>query len=1390
MDYNIVRQIGEGAFSEVFLVEKDNTQYILKRFRSKDIKEAEREFLFLKMINSSHVPEAVEIVKDEYPGIIEEYIAGTSLEVYLKENPDKKAILQVRLCEVLSEIHSFGICLNDIKPDNIIIRNDIPVFIDFGLATLNNFWDKRIRGSISYSSPEKLKKQINTQASDVFSLGLVLYYTDTLKHFADNFEPAEYQSILADNTRWSEARDRFISNPVIAELTDYTPDNRPSAISLFLSIAEKTGYDIGESSFNLLKSYVFTCHQKALSILKRNRKLTITAEDEPDIITSLFITKEISENNKVAVIDEELFTYNTELFMSRLRDIVEFKDANEKNLIDMLIASEFKILLITKNNLEGFFYRLHSNKNTYILMMSETVSEAPLVDEEELKELSERFSSDIDFDLFKGVKPLSAKKIFEKQDSDSNEYIQDIEQFTRLYNFFRLPIPLKLFQKLFSNWAGLLKFMLSNSIVIISENAISLKSTGDNSLELNLSDIELVESIFHGWEADMLKTVYYVKTDETDKAVQSTLDYFKNLADRQLYMQIYFSYSQIGNISDSIFLDYFLGKLSASSISHAGFKEEALKLYGKLSETLEGNQKATIAMDKAKVLQELHKWDQAEKEYAIATGIFNVSGNTMGQIRIANNLGAMYTTNKDYKKAQFNLYRVIELSDLISDIVKQNIYRMVAYYNLAELCLFNGLWKKSIQLTKKSLELAIRDKNKAIQNYCDSNLLTAMLADGQLEGTSELASELITAIEHEQERDTADFMLAKVLFWSNINDHDKYFKLIESNIDRLNNTISKELLTEFFFYALKAMNVNTLIKITEIMPDIQYRNIIMAVIEKDNDRILDTLRQFASNDDIFQFLHISYYLIKYELIDHGSKTENYINDFLEYNEFYPIKQIQQKETDNNTSSGIFWDAFSRIQAQTDFESIAMETLKSILKVGNLERAIFFGYKKGEFITELCINDQMDILPKENMKVSKTILMETVQEKKMMYYFNLQEDTPFDLHSSIFGLGLRTAICYPVIINKTTKGVIYSDAQSDRTFSDEEKKMLETFLMLCESIMEKNQLLDDINNPVLSSANFSTPNQYYEIIGTSRKMQKVFSLMNVVAKHNVNVLITGETGSGKELIARALHKDYTKSAPFVAVNCAAIPENLLESELFGYVKGAFTGAVQNKMGKLELANNGTLFLDEIGDMPFQLQAKLLRVIQEREFTPVGDVKPKPVSVRIISATNRKLEEMVSSNEFRQDLLFRLKVFEIEIPPLRERKDDIPLLIHHFIKLNNNKFGKSIKGISADAVSMLQSREWKGNVRELQNEIEKASILCQADVISEEQFLNPSNSNGFNLIDEMPDKWADFLNYKRNITRKLDKIYIDKILKTTEGNISQAGKLSGIPRNQIYRIMKLS
>jgi formate hydrogenlyase transcriptional activator len=239
----------------------------------------------------------------------------------------------------------------------------------------------------------------------------------------------------------------------------------------------------------------------------------------------------------------------------------------------------------------------------------------------------------------------------------------------------------------------------------------------------------------------------------------------------------------------------------------------------------------------------------------------------------------------------------------------------------------------------------------------------------------------------------------------------------------------------------------------------------------------------------------------------------------------------------------------------------------------------------------------------------------------------------------------------------------------------------------------------------------------EIVGTSAALQRVLSLVSKVAPTDASVLITGETGTGKELVARAIHRRSRRSSgAFVSVNCAAIPRDLIASELFGHEKGSFTGALQRRLGRFELAEGGTIFLDEVGELPMETQIALLRVLQEHEFERVGGTRSIQTNVRVVAATNRNLQMAIAAGTFRSDLFYRLNVFPIEIPPLRERRDDIPVLVEYFIDRCARNVGKNIRGIEKNSLDLLQSYPWPGNIRELQNVIERSVIMCETENFS--------------------------------------------------------------------------
>lgn len=362
-----------------------------------------------------------------------------------------------------------------------------------------------------------------------------------------------------------------------------------------------------------------------------------------------------------------------------------------------------------------------------------------------------------------------------------------------------------------------------------------------------------------------------------------------------------------------------------------------------------------------------------------------------------------------------------------------------------------------------------------------------------------------------------------------------------------------------------------------------------------------------------------------------------------------------------------------------------------------------------------------------------------------------------------------------VLETVKLGVYYLKLLRERLVTEELKRkpnLLRRFSdskLLRENVILRSQLKDKY--------------KFENLIGMSFPMQKVFEMIEKVADTNATVLITGESGVGKELVARAIHYNSSrKDNPLVVVNCGALPETLLESELFGYEKGAFTGALATRLGRFEIANGGTIFLDEIGDMSINLQVKLLRVLQEREFERLGGNKPIRVDVRVIAATNRNLEQLVKEGKFREDLYYRLNVVPIHIPPLRERKQDIPLLVDHFIRLSNAINNGQIEGVSEEAMRLLMEYDYPGNVRELQNVIERIVVLKKRGRIE---------------VDDLPEKMIrptkpvfefDLSKGYETLVTEFEKSLIMKALAEAKGIKSKAAKALNLNRTTLIEKMR--
>lgn len=318
-----------------------------------------------------------------------------------------------------------------------------------------------------------------------------------------------------------------------------------------------------------------------------------------------------------------------------------------------------------------------------------------------------------------------------------------------------------------------------------------------------------------------------------------------------------------------------------------------------------------------------------------------------------------------------------------------------------------------------------------------------------------------------------------------------------------------------------------------------------------------------------------------------------------------------------------------------------------------------------------------------------------------------------------------------------------------------------------------------------------------IVGRSAGMLKVFKDIGRVASREITVLITGESGTGKELVAKAIHFNSRRAAaPFVAINAASIPKDLLESELFGHRKGAFTGAVEEKQGKIQAANGGTLFLDEIADMDAGLQAKLLRFMQERDFTPLGSTEPLKANVRVIGATNKNLRDEVARGSFREDLYYRFNVVQIKLPPLKERREDIPLLIKHFLREASEKLETGEKEFSKEARAALMKHDWPGNVRELENVIKRACVLSAGSVIEKKDLLM-EEENGSSIKEFLEEKLKRYLkdmtrvsnfNLYDTVLSEVEKALIAIVMKETGGNQLKTSRILGINRNTLRTKIK--
>jgi Nif-specific regulatory protein len=469
-----------------------------------------------------------------------------------------------------------------------------------------------------------------------------------------------------------------------------------------------------------------------------------------------------------------------------------------------------------------------------------------------------------------------------------------------------------------------------------------------------------------------------------------------------------------------------------------------------------------------------------------------------------------------------------------------------------------------------------------------------------------------------------------------------------------------------------------------------------------------------------------------------------------------------------------------VHAIRDFEGLQAKILSLILEVAPAERgAILLDPTSPEQFSSVFARHRRGSTS-QPVRVSRTITRRVVEQGVAILGADVPASGGLKAVDSLVNSNVRSLLCVPLMLFDKVIGCIYLDTTSAAGRFDEEHLQLVTGIASISSVALDNarrvEWLEQENLRLTTEIN-----QENNMVGESPRMKEVYQFLTRVASKDATVLIQGESGTGKELVARAIHRSSPRSKqPFVPINCAAIPEGLLESELFGHEKGAFTGAIAAKKGKLELANGGVVFLDEIGEMPLLLQVKLLRVLQEREFERLGGTRSICVDIRLIAATNRELEEAVKEGKFRQDLYYRLNVVSLVMPPLRERREDIPMLAEHFVTKYSKKCKIKPKPIAAETMACLVNHEWPGNVRELENAIERALVLSVTDDLQPEDLPE-------SFLEKNPPGGIAAAKY-HNAVKELKKQLILNALEETRGNFTEAARGLGVHPNYLHRLIR--
>jgi transcriptional regulator with GAF, ATPase, and Fis domain len=466
-----------------------------------------------------------------------------------------------------------------------------------------------------------------------------------------------------------------------------------------------------------------------------------------------------------------------------------------------------------------------------------------------------------------------------------------------------------------------------------------------------------------------------------------------------------------------------------------------------------------------------------------------------------------------------------------------------------------------------------------------------------------------------------------------------------------------------------------------------------------------------------------------------------------------------------------------VHAKGEIDPLLQLMLDSILEVTGAERGAMLLVEDGRPAVRVARDMRKETIADASGQISDSIVRKVLETRRPLIVSDALADTSFSKSESVVALNLTSVMCVPLIGQGELLGVLYVGSNKVKgLFEKSGLDLLTIFAAQASLILQNAMLLSSLRADKDKLSKELSDKKFGDIIGACASMIEVFKKLQKVATTDISVLITGETGTGKELIARELHRRSPRvNGPFVSINCGAIPENLIEAELFGHVKGAFTGAIASRPGKFQVANGGTLFLDEIGELPLNLQVKLVRALQERVVYRVGDSRPEKVDIRVIAATNRVLEDEIKKGAFREDLYYRLNVVNIFLPPLRERGDDVLIIAKALLSKYADEMGSKVVGYAPATLAAIRKYPWPGNIRQLENRIKKALVLCDKSLIQPEDLdLGPEASSPILPLEKA----------KEEFQRR----YVLDALERNNGNRTQTARDLGVDPRTIFRYLE--